>query len=150
MGMSIAITEDHLALAETVHDFLEKKGSRAAARELVNGAEETLPELWPEIANLGWLGLHIPEKFGGSGYGLEELVVVAEEMGRGLVPGPFIPTVIASATINAAAQPAQKKQYLPGLADGSLKGAVALGGSVKVKDGKASGDAGVVLGAKFA
>ncbi|HVV36116.1 MAG TPA: acyl-CoA dehydrogenase [Acidimicrobiales bacterium] len=148
--MSIAITEDHQALAETVHDFLEKKGSRAACRALVDGAEETLPELWPEIANLGWLGLHIPEKFGGSGYGLEELVVVAEEFGRGLVPGPFIPTVIASAVINAAAQPAQKKQYLPGLADGTLKGAVALGGNVKVKDGKATGDAGVVLGARFA
>src|SRR5216110_2749416 len=87
-GMSIAISEDHKALAETVHDFLEKKGSKAAARALLDGAEETLPELWPEIANLGWLGLHIPEKLGGSGYGLEELVVVAEEMGRGLVPGP--------------------------------------------------------------
>src|SRR5689334_8346564 len=148
--MSIALTEDHKALAETVGDFMEKKGSRRDARALLDGAEETLPEYWSEIANLGWLGLHIPEKLGGSGYGLEELVVVAEEMGRGLVPGPFIPTVIASATINAACQPAQKKQYLPGLADGSVKGAVALGGNVKVKDGKASGDAGVVLGAKFA
>ncbi|MEY2419391.1 MAG: hypothetical protein QOG90_2071 [Actinomycetota bacterium] len=148
--MSIAISEDHKALAETVGDFLEKKGSKAAARALLDGAEETLPELWPEIANLGWLGLHIPEKLGGSGYGLEELVVVAEEMGRGLAPGPFIPTVIASAVINAAGQPAHKKQWLPGLADGSLKGAVGLGGDVKVKDGKASGNAGVVLGAKFA
>jgi alkylation response protein AidB-like acyl-CoA dehydrogenase len=148
--MSIALTEDHKALADTVGDFLAKKGSRTAARALVDGAEETLPEIWNEVANLGWLGLHIPEKFGGSGYGLEELVIVAEEFGRELAPGPFIPTVIASAVINAASQPAQKKQYLPGLADGSVKGAVALGGNVKVKDGKASGSAGVVLGAKFA
>ncbi|HUR77687.1 MAG TPA: acyl-CoA dehydrogenase [Acidimicrobiales bacterium] len=148
--MSIAITEDHKALADTVGDFLAKKGSLKAARALLDGAEEALPEFWNEIAELGWLGLHIPEKLGGSGYGLEELVVVAEEFGRALVPGPFIPTVIASAVINLAAQPAVKKQFLPGLADGSLKAAVALGGDVKVKDGKATGSAGVVLGAKFA
>ena len=55
------------------------------------------------MAALGWLGLHVPEEHGGSGYGLPELVVVVEELGRALAPGPFVPTVIASAVLVAAA-----------------------------------------------
>ncbi|MBA2609322.1 MAG: acyl-CoA dehydrogenase, partial [Actinobacteria bacterium] len=148
--MSIAITEDHRALADTASDFLAKKRARAHARELLDGAEETLPEFWDELVSLGWTGLHLPEKLGGSGYGLPELVVVVEELGRALTPGPFVPTVIASAAINATAQPAVKKRFLPGLADGSVRGAVGLGGNVKINGGKASGPAGVVLGAKLA
>ena len=57
---------------------------------------------------LGWLGLHLPEEHGGSGYGLEELVVVVEELGRAVAPGPFVPTVIASATLDAVADDATK------------------------------------------
>ena len=54
---------------------------------------------------LGWLGLHVPEQFGGSGYSLEELVVVVEELGRGITPGAFVPTMVASAVITAAGDP---------------------------------------------
>ena len=67
----------------------------------------------------GWLGLHLPEEHGGSGYGLEELVVVVEELGRAVAPGPFVPTVIASAILAAAGDDATKAALLPGLADGS-------------------------------
>ena len=49
---------------------------------------EALPAFWAELADLGWLGLHMPEEHGGSGYGLEELVVVVEELGRAVAPGP--------------------------------------------------------------
>ncbi|MEY2467947.1 MAG: hypothetical protein QOF21_645, partial [Actinomycetota bacterium] len=148
--MSIAITDDHRALADSASDFLDARKTRTSARALLDGAEETRPDIWKEIADLGWLGLHVPEKFGGSGYGLLELVVVAEEFGAALAPGSFIPTVIASAVINAAAQTPLKKQFLPGLVDGTTTAGVGLGGDVKVKDGKASGDAGVVLGAALA
>ncbi len=148
--MSIAITEDHQALAETAADLLDSRKTRGAARDLVNGAEEVRPDFWKELADLGWLGLHIPEKFGGSGYGLIELAIVTEELGAALAPGSFVPTVIASAVINAAASTAIKKQYLPSLADGTTTAGVGLGGDVKVKNGKASGDAGVVLGAALA
>ena len=58
-----------------------------------------------EAAALGWLGLHVPEEFGGSGYGLEELVVVVEELGRGLAPGAFVPTVVASARARLPPEP---------------------------------------------
>jgi len=148
--MSVAITEDHRSLAATVSSVLQKRDARGAARSTLEAATESLPELWSEMAGLGWLGLHLPEAFGGSGYGIEELVVVVEELGRAVTPGPFVPTVIASAVLNAAADEALKAELLPGLADGSTVGAVALGGSVTVSGGRASGSAGVVLGGGLA
>ena len=109
-----------------------------------------MPAFWDDIINLGWLGLHIAEEHGGSGYGLEELVVVVEEAAKTVAPGPFVPTVTASAVIAAIADDATKKKYLPGLADGSITGAVALAGDVTISGGTAAGDAGVVLGAGLA
>ncbi|MFP4514042.1 MAG: acyl-CoA dehydrogenase family protein, partial [Acidimicrobiales bacterium] len=100
--MSIAITDDHRALAETASDLLNRYGARQAARDLLEADEEPMPKLWTEITNVGWLGLHLPEDQGGSGYGMEELVVVVEELGKAVAPGPFVPTVIASAVIDAA------------------------------------------------
>ena len=145
--MSIAITEDHRALAETVRSYAEKRDLRGAARGRLESSDDVLPEFWPELAELGWLGLHLPEDVGGSGYGIDELVLVVEELARAVAPGPFVPTVIASAVIAAAGDDDLKSHVLPGLADGSTVGAVALGGSVTVSDGVASGEAGVVLGA---
>src|SRR3954467_11855129 len=109
--MSIAITDDHRALAETASDVLTKRDARAAARALLEAPEEpaaSASELWKAIVDLGWPGLHLPEEYGGSGYGLEELVVVVEELGRAIAPGPFVPTVIASAVINAVGDDATK------------------------------------------
>ena len=57
------------------------------------------PRFWQDLVELGWLGLHVDEEHGGSGFGLPELVVVIEELGRAVAPGPFVPTVIASAVI---------------------------------------------------
>ena len=147
--MSIAITDDHRALAETAADFLTKREARADARALLEAADEPLPSWWGEVAGLGWLGLHVPEQHGGSGYTLEELVVVVEQFGRAAAPGPFVPTVLASAVLAAVGGDAAA-QHLPGLADGSVLGAVALAGDVTVTDGAASGDAGNVLGGGMA
>jgi alkylation response protein AidB-like acyl-CoA dehydrogenase len=148
--MSLAITDDHRALADTASDFLLKKGARGAARALLEAPTEALPDFWKELCGLGWLGLHVPEEYGGSGYGLPELVVVVEQLGRAVAPGPFVPTVIASAVLAAAGDDAVKRRLLPGLADGTTTGAVALGGSVELRDGAAHGSAGVVLGAGLA
>jgi 3-oxochol-4-en-24-oyl-CoA dehydrogenase len=145
--MSIAITEDHRSLAETVRSFAEKRNLRAAARKRLESPDDSLPDFWVELAELGWLGLHLAEDVGGSGYGIEELVIVVEELARAVAAGPYVPTVIASAVIAQAGDADLRSRVLPGLADGSLVGAVALGGSVTVSDGVASGDAGAVLGA---
>ena len=124
--MSIAITEDHRALGQTASDFLAKRDARGAARALLEAETEGLPAFWDDLASLGWLGLHLPEERGGSGFGLPELVVVVEELGRAVAPGPFVPTVIASAVIDAAAPDELAARLLPGLADGSVLGGIAL------------------------
>jgi 3-oxochol-4-en-24-oyl-CoA dehydrogenase len=147
--MSIAITEDHRALAATASDLLAKRDARGAARSLLEAPDEPMPELWRDLVDLGWLGLHVAEEHGGSGYGLEELVVVTEELGRAVAPGPFVPTVIVSAVLAAVGGDIADR-HLPGLVDGTTPGAVALGGSVTVTDGKASGPAGSALGGGLA
>src|SRR5580658_7919232 len=114
--MPIAITEDHRALGQTASDFLAKHDSRGAARLLLESDTETLPSSWGVVPDLGWLGLHLPERYGGSGFGLPELVVVVEELGRALTPGPFVSTVIASAVIDTAGSDAMAARFLPGLA----------------------------------
>jgi len=148
--MTIAITDDHLALGRTAAEFLTKHDARGAARALLEAPDEALPAFWGDMAALGWLGLHVPEAYGGSGFGLEELVVVVEELGRAATPGPFVPTAVASAVIAAAAPDELQARLLPGLADGSTVGAFALGGDVTVRDGKASGSAGTVLSGALA
>jgi 3-oxochol-4-en-24-oyl-CoA dehydrogenase len=147
--MSIAITDDHRALAGTASDFLGNRDARGAARALLEAPDEGRPPFWDDLVGLGWLGLHVPEEHGGSGFGLEELVVVVEELGRVVAPGPFVPTVIASAVL-AAGDGDAAADLLPGLADGSLAGAVALAGDVAVDGGTASGPAGSVLGGGMA
>jgi len=150
--MSIAITEDHRALAQSVADFLAKHRSRAAARALLEGDGADVPAFWSELSALGLLGLHVAEAQGGSGYGLPETLVVAEQLGRHLAPGPFVPTVVASAVVAVAGPAELQDRLLPGLADGSIVGAVALGSEVSHSDGDgtATGDAGVVISGHLA
>jgi hypothetical protein len=148
--MSIAITEEHRALAQTVAGLLTKHQSRAVARSLLGADADALPAFWAELSGLGLLGLHISEECGGSGFGLSETLVVAEQMGRYLAPGPFVPTVIASAVLAVAGPDDLQKRLLPALADGSMIGAVALGGQVTYADGAATGKAGVVISGHLA
>ncbi len=148
--MSIAISDDHKALADTASDFLLKRHARRAARDLLESKTEPMPDFWGDLVNLGWLGLHLPEEYGGSGFTLEELVIVVEEMGRAVAPGPFVPTVIASAVIAAVGNDATKAKFLPGLAGGTMNGGIGLGGSVTISGSKASGAAGTVLGGGLA
>ncbi len=148
--MALALTDDHLSLATTVDDFLTKRGARAAARALLETTEETTSPFQAELAELGWLGLHLPEAHGGSGYGLEEAAIVAEQFGRHLVPGPAVPTMIAAATIAATADEATCAALLPGLAGGSRSAAIALDGTAEIDGTTISGSAGVALGVGLA
>jgi alkylation response protein AidB-like acyl-CoA dehydrogenase len=124
--MGIAISDDHLELRGVADAFLERTGARAEARALLDAPDETLPGTWKEMADLGWLGLHLPESHGGSGFGLAELTIVVEALGAAIAPGPFLPTVWASAVIAATGTDAQRAALLPGLADGSTRAAAGL------------------------
>ena len=149
--MSIAITEDH-RLARRDGEQLRRDVAICAAPPgtPLESAGETLPAFWSEFAELGWLGLHLPEDVGGSGYGIDELVIVVEELGRSVAPGPFVPTVIASAVLAATADDEVALASAPRVRRrldrrcGRARRRGDGGGGV------ASGDAGVVLGAGLA
>ena len=145
--MSIALTDEHRALADVVRTFAADRGLTAAARATLEAADEGRPPFWDELAGLGWLGLHLPEEHGGQGYGLEELAVVVEQLGAAVAPGPFLPTVLAAAVILDAGTADDHARLLPGLADGSVTGAVGLSGTLARDGDRISGDAGLVLGA---
>ncbi|MDO2382054.1 acyl-CoA dehydrogenase [Mycobacterium avium subsp. hominissuis] len=148
--MGIALTDDHRELAEVARGFLTSQKARWAARSLLDATDEPRPGFWPNLVELGWLGLHIDEEYGGSGFGLPELVVVVEELGRAVAPGPFVPTVIASAVIAKNGTAEQKSRLLPGLIDGTVTAGIGLDSRVRLGDGVADGEAGIVLGAGLA
>jgi 3-oxochol-4-en-24-oyl-CoA dehydrogenase len=148
--MGIALTDDHRELAGVARGFLTSQKARWAARSLLDATDESRPAFWQGIVELGWLGLHVEEEHGGSGFGLPELVVVVEELGRAVAPGPFVPTVIASAVIAKDGTSEQKSRLLPGLIDGTVTAGIGLNSGVQVTDGVANGDAGIVLGAGLA
>jgi alkylation response protein AidB-like acyl-CoA dehydrogenase len=152
--MGIALTDDHRELADVARAFLTSQKARWAARSLLDASGEARPPFWHDLVELGWLGLHVDEEHGGSGYGLPELVVVIEELGRAVAPGPFVPTVIASAVIAKEGTADQKARLLTGLVDGTVTAGIGLDSQVQVKGGPkngiADGEAGVVLGAGLA
>jgi alkylation response protein AidB-like acyl-CoA dehydrogenase len=148
--MPIAITDDHRLLADVAADVLARHDAPGDARRLLDGAPEALPAYWSALGEVGWLGLAVAEEHGGSGYGLPELVVVAEAFGRAIAPGPFVPTLIASTVLQHAAPAEVRARLLAGLVDGSVPAAVGLGGAVALRDGLAHGEAGVVIGAGLA
>src|SRR5690625_503627 len=99
--MGIALTDDHRELAEVAAAFLTAQQARSAARALLGADAESRPPSSDKVAALGWRGRHVAEEHGGSGFGLAELVVVVEPLGRAVTPGPSVPTVTASAAIAA-------------------------------------------------
>src|ERR1700716_4260589 len=100
--MPIGITEEHEALHEAVRGWVERHCPPSAPRAVLDAAAEELPPFWGELAEMGWVGLHVDEAYSGEGYGIPELAVVLEELGRAVAPGPFVPTVLASALIQSA------------------------------------------------
>ncbi|TDD40480.1 acyl-CoA dehydrogenase [Actinomadura sp. KC06] len=152
--MGIGLTEEHEALADSVRGLAERDIPAAAVRAALDADEETRPGFWRSLAGQGLLGLHLDEEHGGQGYGLLELAVVLEELGRAAAPGPFLPTVLASAVIDASSNAKVRAELLPALADGSRTGAVALDGALTARrDGDSlvvTGTFGTVLGAGLA
>jgi alkylation response protein AidB-like acyl-CoA dehydrogenase len=145
--VALAITEDHLALARVARSVVRDRAVLAAARAAVDDESGKPAPFWKDVVSAGWTGLHVPEEFGGQGFGLAELAVVTEELGRAVAPGPFLPTVLAAAVISEAGTDEQRQRWLPGLCSGSAIAAVGVGGSARCTAHGLSGDAGVVLGA---
>jgi len=145
---ALAITEEHTDLADSAIGQLNRLNSRAAARATLENGSAHPSEIWSAGKDLGWNGLAIAEDHGGSGFGLAELAVVLEAHGRELSPGPFLPTVASAVVIDRCAPDSVRAQLLPGLADGSMVGALALSGNVTIgSDLVVTGESPAVLGA---
>jgi alkylation response protein AidB-like acyl-CoA dehydrogenase len=123
--MPVGVSADHDALRESARDLLTKHCPPAVPRATLDAPVEELPALWSAVAEVGWFGLAVPTELGGSGFGLGEVVVVLEELGRALAPGPFTATMLAAAML-ASTTDGVGKELLPDVVAGRTA-AVALG-----------------------
>ncbi len=125
--MDLGLDEQQELLKNFARDFLEKECPESLVREMEEDEKGYSPDLWGKMAQQGWMGLIIPDDYGGTGMKLCELVVLLEEFGRFLVPGPYIPTVVLGAvTIMEGGSEEQKQQLLPKIAAGELIMTMAL------------------------
>ncbi len=126
--MDFAFSAEQDEFRDTLRRFLEEKSPSSEVRRLMETREGFDRGVWKQMAGeLGLQGLHIPESYGGQGFGFLELGIVQEEMGRVLFCAPYLSTVClaASAILNAGSE-AQKKALLPSLASGELLATLAL------------------------
>lgn len=121
--MSIAITPEHYELADSVRSLVARLAPSEVLHAALESPVENPPPYWQAAAEQGLQGVHLAESVGGQGFGILELAVVLAEFGYGAVPGPFVPSAIASALI-AAHDPQAK--VLAELATGAAIAAYAL------------------------
>jgi alkylation response protein AidB-like acyl-CoA dehydrogenase len=125
--MNFDFSDEQKQLRNEARKFLTEKCSSKAVRVVLDGKEPYDRGLWKGLAEMGFLGVAIPEQFGGAGAGHLELCVIAEEMGRALAPVPFSSTVyLAAEAILLAGSEAQKQKWLPQIASGGAIGTLAL------------------------
>ncbi len=125
--MDITLSKAQQDIAKEARRFLKKECPKEFIEEMYEDPNGYTDTLWSKIVEIDWPAMCIPEKYEGMGMPLLDLVMVLEETGRALLPGPFFSTVLyAAETINAAGSEAQKKAYLPKIANGEIKGTVAV------------------------
>jgi alkylation response protein AidB-like acyl-CoA dehydrogenase len=125
--MNFDFSDDQKQLRDTARKFLAEKCPPKAVRAVIDGKAPYDRDLWKGLAEMGFLGVAIPESYGGTGAGHLELCVIAEEMGRALAPVPFSSTVyLAAEALLLAGSEAQKQKWLPRIASGEAIGTLAL------------------------
>ncbi len=117
--MKLTLTEEQEMLKKTARDFLADKCSKTFVKQIEESETGYSRELWQEMAELGWMGLALPEKHGGGDMSFLDLAVLLEEMGRACLPGPFFSTVVLGGlSILDIGSEKQKQEYLPKLIRG--------------------------------
>lgn len=117
--MDLAFSEEQEMLCKSARDFLANKCPKTLVREMEEDEQGYPPELWKEMAELGWLGLPFPEKYEGGGFSFLDLIVLLEEMGRACLPGPFLSTVVLGGLpILEWGREEQKQYFLPEICKG--------------------------------
>ena len=125
--MDFGLSEDQELLQRSARDFLARECPTAFVREMMHSTDGYSRAFHEKLAGMGWTGLVVPEAYGGLGLGMLDLAVLAEEMGRVVLPGPFFSSsVLAALSLTYSGAAALKKQWLPRLAAGDAVGTLAL------------------------
>ncbi len=117
--MDLRLSEEQEMLKEMGRDFLAKKCPKKLVREMEADEKGYPPQLWEEMTDLGWMGLVLPEEYGGANMSFLDLCILLEEMGQACLPGPFFSTVVLGALpiLNIGSEK-QKEAHLPKIASG--------------------------------
>ncbi|MBN1367643.1 MAG: acyl-CoA/acyl-ACP dehydrogenase [Dehalococcoidales bacterium] len=125
--MNLKLSEEQEMLRTMAKDFLTNKYPKTVVKEILAGESGYSPESWKEMAELGWQGLIIPDKYGGNGMTFQDLAILLEEMGKACLPAPFFATVLLGAyPIIEAGTEEQKQEYLSKIASGKAIFTLAL------------------------
>ena len=120
MAIDLSLDDDQLLIQRSAHELFKRRCPPEAVRDLEAGELGYAPDLWQEMAGLGWLGIASPEEYGGTGGSFLDLYPIYEEMGRWLVPSPHLDTVVvAGGALLDGGTETQKRRVLPAIADGS-------------------------------
>ena len=125
--MELLLSDEQRALRDAARTFLEREAPIAYARAMMDDEKGKRDDVWRKMAGLGWMGLPFPEDAGGVGLGFSSLAILLEEMGRVVLPGPYLSTVVlAGSCVLEAGSDEQKKELLPAISSGDLTMAAAL------------------------
>jgi 3-oxocholest-4-en-26-oyl-CoA dehydrogenase beta subunit len=120
VAVDLSLDPDQLLVQTSAHELFQRRCPSETVREIEVGDVGYSPDLWQEMAGLGWLGITYPEAYGGTGGSFLDVYPIYEEMGRFLVPSPHLDTVaVAGEVILAAGSDAQRQRLLPAIAGGS-------------------------------
>ena len=127
MNTPIHHDEEHALLRAEARRWLDERFPIARVRALADGEAGEDPADWKELAELGWLGLVVPEKYGGAGLGAVHLAVLMEETGRRLLPSPLLPSTLAALALAQSGAEAQRERWLRPLVAGEARLVLASG-----------------------
>lgn len=130
MNLHLRHEEEHALLRAEARRWLDERFPISRVRTLADGDCGEDPADWKELASLGWLGLVVPEKYGGAGLGAVHLAVLMEETGRRLLPSPLLPSTLAALALVLDGSEAQRESWLPAIASGEARVVLASGTSV--------------------
>ena len=138
--MDTSLNKMQKSIAKEARRFLEKECSMDYVREMFEDEQGFTDGVWAKMSEMDWMGLRIPEAYGGLGLSFVEMAILFEEMGRVAMTGPFLSTMLAAEAIVEAGTHEQKDAYLEKIAMGEMKATLALS-----EEGSRNGAAGIKI-----
>ncbi len=149
--MNLDFDETQLMLRTQARDFISEKSPSTLVKEVVLTEQGYSPEVWSEMADLGWMSIPFAEEYGGAEMTFFEVLLILEEMGRGSLPGPYLSTMLCGMVVSKFGSQVQKERYLPEIISGEKIFALAMTEpSAGLKPGDFNFKATKGLGSKYA